>query len=132
MRKGYCKHFNGTQDERCKAGIDFHELVGNAHGWGQRLPCNPLECDDKAFCDRFEEPTYEEILEYGTQIDAVVDRMQKVDPLIRRIKSENKGKDIQVIESCPECAGKLHIKHISSNGHTRGCCETENCLSWME
>lgn len=33
---------------------------------------------------------------------------------------------------CPKCKGVLHFSKAKSNGHTRGKCESENCLSWME
>jgi len=37
----------------------------------------------------------------------------------------------EVIE-CPKCKGKLEMFQSSHNGHVRGQCETEGCLSWME
>lgn len=33
--------------------------------------------------------------------------------------------------TCPKCQGILRYT-IASNGHTRGRCTTENCLSWIE
>jgi len=48
---------------------------------------------------------------------------------------ENHGKpESDVIDSmeCPKCGGVLQYGVSSYNGHTRGKCDTENCLTWME
>jgi hypothetical protein len=49
-----------------------------------------------------------------------------------RIKKEHKGENWQGVEECPVCKNKLQMTHAAYNGHTRGKCETPDCLSWIE
>ena len=53
---------------------------------------------------------------------------------IKAIKQKHGHPEKQVFESmeCPKCQGELVYAVSSINGHTRGKCETENCLVWME
>ena len=34
-----CVHFNGTQNDRCEAGVAYKDLVGNEAGCSLKLPC---------------------------------------------------------------------------------------------
>ncbi|MCK9558338.1 MAG: hypothetical protein M0R50_09905 [Candidatus Cloacimonetes bacterium] len=67
-----------------------------------------------------------------SEIDKMIERMDKTDPLVNRIKAEHKKKDWAGIEVCPICGGKLHLTHAAYNGHVSGSCETADCLNWME
>jgi hypothetical protein len=40
--------------------------------------------------------------------------------------------DRQEIIECPLCKGQLHLGQSSYNGHCRGRCETEGCITFME
>lgn len=34
--------------------------------------------------------------------------------------------------TCPECGGALNFAIVGNNRHTRGKCQTEGCLTWVE
>ncbi len=102
-------------------------------GSGTGLSAGQLACiEQKATCDKFTEPTDEEIALHQTQIEDGLKRFKLTLPLIARIKKEHKGTNWKGVEFCPACNGKLHMTHASLNGHVWGNCETEGCLSWME
>lgn len=37
--KGWCKHFNGIQNDACKAGVRYADLVPEEFGRARKLPC---------------------------------------------------------------------------------------------
>src|ERR1700733_6641154 len=44
-----CKHFRGIQHDTCKAGVNYHELLGSGAGCFAHMPCfsdtqSPVEC----------------------------------------------------------------------------------------
>lgn len=83
-------------------------------------------------CEKYEEPTAEDIAADDAAMEAAIARMKRTLPLCARIKAEHKGESWKGVETCPECGGKLHLSHAAMNGHVWGKCETENCLAWME
>lgn len=56
-----CKHFNGIQNDECKAGVNYNKMF--AHG---PLPCRPFHADNqyRGVCPAFEWSTIEEIAEH--------------------------------------------------------------------
>lgn len=127
MKKGTCRFFNGVQHDKCKAGVEYRSL-----GQG-KLPCiTEYRGTDFAECDKYTEPSNEEVEKFDRVMRAASERMMKLIPFISRLKSEHKGKSWEGIETCPICSGKLHVTHASINGHVWGSCETENCVRWAE
>lgn len=124
-RQERCIHFTGVSNETCKAGCSYKKLIGS-------LPCLPWLNLQKAKCDKYQAPTPEQVAEEEAHIQSLIDRMMKAGPLIKRIKTQHKGKSWSGVEECPVCKGRLHMSHAAYNGHVHGRCETENCLSWME
>jgi hypothetical protein len=57
---------------------------------------------------------------------------ESIGVIINKVKSEHKKKDWSGILECPICKKKLYVSHAAINGHTRGKCETENCINWIE
>src|SRR4051812_36073412 len=100
-----------------------------------QLPCN------KAFdtgsmpvaqCDKFQEPTPEEIAAGQDTITKAVSRFALLAPSLAPIRKEQKGKNWVGIIECPSCKGRLHLSHAAYNGHMRGKCETPNCYAFIE
>lgn len=134
MRAGTCKHFTGcgiVGRDTCGAEVHVRKHVGGPDfGWGTRLPCMPH--DNAHPCDQYAEPTPEEIAAFDAETDELVARMQRTEPLIKKLKQEHVGKNARGIAICPECEGKLHWSHAAYNGHVWGKCETDGCLNWAE
>lgn len=132
MKRGSCKYFNGVQNKVCDAGVNYRELVGGPDaGWCRRMPCHKSD-GSSVVCEKRQDPTASEIAEHRAMIDAAMDRMKKVFPLISRVKREHKGTSWKGVEACPVCGGRLHMTHAATNGHVWGQCETSGCVSWME
>lgn len=111
-----------------------------------RIPCKTIEGDEydqlndgqkanydrRGKCDKYEEPSGDEISAHRKRIEEAMQRHMKTLPLIAKVKKEQEGCDWQGIVACPVCNGKLHLSHAAYNSHVWGRCETKNCLSWME
>lgn len=132
MKQGTCKHFTGYQNGKCMAGIEYRALVGgDDFGWAARLPCvtnSPLNKPGGPPCEKFEEPTAEEL---AADKAATRKRMDGFVEALRRIKAANKGRGEAGVVTCPECKGQLHFSIAKLNGHIWGKCETPDCLAWM-
>ncbi len=132
MRKDTCIHFSGIQNERCEKNIDYLDITGgNRNGFALRLPCIKGKPEARQ-CYGYTEPTEEQINDYQEKCRKQLEDMQKVYPLIGKIKKEFEGKSWRGTKECPVCTGTLHLTHASINGHVWGKCETEGCVSWME
>lgn len=121
--EGRCTHFNGAQNKCCEVGIKYDSFT--------KLPCLKSMKAEQV-CEKLEWPSEESVL---AELDAhklAMEKFSKVTPLISRLKKEHAGKSWGGIEECPVCKGKLHLSISSYNGHTRGTCETVNCLGWIE
>lgn len=147
MKTGTCKHFNGTHhNTHCEAGVCYRDVTTDPdqlEGSGLRIACHSLpwkrstpsqmeHFNRRGKCNKYEDPTPEEIAADRAVIQAMMDRMMSAGPLISKVKKEHKGQDWKGVEPCPVCAGTLHLSHSAYNGHVWGRCETENCLAWME
>jgi hypothetical protein len=147
MEVGTCKYFNGSwHNECCLAGVNYDSVTtepDNKNGRALRLPCHnrpfpnstPLQFEHfnrRGKCDKYEDPSPEDITKHKQEIKRVIERMNATMPLIIQIKREHKGESWKGIETCPICGGKLHMTHAAINGHVWGQCETKDCVSWME
>ena len=143
-----CKHFNGTTNDTCKAGVKYDDVTPDPNNEGRRgsffrLPCNRYDESQlsggqlesykcRGTCPLYAEPTPEEIEAEEREIEALIERQKKTFPLCVKIRAEHEGEDWSGIVECPICQGKLHVRHHKLNGHIWGQCETEGCVSWME
>lgn len=139
MRKGCCRHFTGVADKCCAVGVNYDDITTvNGEQFALALPCytprsgRSADPRPKASCDKYQEPTAEEIAAHQAELDASMERFKKTLPIIAKVKQEHQGQNWKGIEACPVCGGKLHMTHAASNGHVWGKCETDNCLAWME
>lgn len=159
MNKGTCIHFNGIQNDCCRAGvhyratfddsrpglmlrapcIEFHERPAHGRGTyvkaGEASVLTPYDrCGEKAVaCPHRREPTDDEILENRRMWDL---QIKKTTAAIKvasewRVKPKPAENRTGVVE-CPICKGRLHLSQSSYNGHVHGKCETQDCVAWME
>jgi hypothetical protein len=150
MRSGTCKHYNGSfHNDKCAIGIAYRDVTNKPDepGCAYRKPCvklDPLDPGDahglkviadtgpQGVCEKYEEPSQDEIAAHEKVMNEAMDRMMRTMPLCIAIKEEHAGHDWQGVKECPICGGDLHLTHAAYNGHVHGKCETENCVSWME
>jgi len=127
-------YFNGAFNKDCNAGVNYQKLVGSAEpGYARRLPCFTLNPKDQhVICVHYRLPTQEELAAFEADIQAHLDRMKKVFPMIAELKREYRGRDGAVEKACPVCGGMLYMTISAYNGHVHGSCSTPQCLSWVE
>ena len=131
--------------EVCEAGVKLADVTPRhgEQGWGLRVPCvrelrkgSTLKMDaaEQGTCDKYAEPTAEELAEYEAAMEAAMQRQILVGHVVRQVKQEHKGTNWRGVVDCPACGGKetLHMTHAACNGHVHGRCETAGCVSWME
>lgn len=128
-RREQCRHFNGTMNTKCKAGIHYQDdLVGDGFGWAARLPCipdSPLRKEPITPCAKYSAKTKEEIDAEENEMKERTGHMLKAIAMIRETK-QHAGH----IE-CPKCQGQLQFTVAKSNRHVWGRCSTAGCLTWM-
>lgn len=137
MKKGRCIHYNGLQNECCKAGVRYKDLTQNL----QVAPCLEYEVRpgyEKAACDKRELPTAEQVAENERIVKEMYERHLRVHPLVLAMKKNHKEtgtkrwKHAVEIFACPGCdVGSLTVV-IHRNGHTQGKCSTKWCVAWIE
>lgn len=126
MRAGTCKHFNGIQNNTCHAGVRYKQFALGV------FPCIKKFNKENVTCDKYAEPSAEEVAAHDAMIKAEMEKFMAAGPLIKEVKREHKGTNWKGVKECPVCKGKLHMSHAAYNGHVWGRCETEGCLAWME
>lgn len=136
MKLGQCIHFNGIQHDCCRADVNYRMLANDAiPGMALRLPCwtptSGRNGNSPAMCEKYQSVTDSQVAEYKAEMEAYMDRIKKVMPVVSEWRKKSPRGKNEVIE-CPACNGNLHLTQASSNGHVWGKCETEGCVSWME
>ena len=120
-----CRHFNGIQNETCRAGVRLSEMR-DATGPGMaRWPCLG-ECAKT--CAKRE-------LRTEAEIDAEEAEFQRRFALVVPARAAIKATKLASgTIDCPLCQkpGALAFRVSSYNGHVHAACSTPNCLSWME
>lgn len=132
-----CRHFNGVQNDKCKAGICYKELSRD-HEF--QLPCLPnfvnVSKRSVAQCEKFATFTVAEIEEQEKELNDHLGKMEKVMAAIAPIRKQVKagGKSVGMLIDCPACGGTktLGLSFSSYNWHCHGRCKTPGCVSWME
>lgn len=155
MNHGTCVNFNGAQHDLCKRGVAYKQfrdgdgvmrspciqfMEKSARGGtylkpgevaAARVPWHNAAPPER--CPFFQLPTDAEVEADRIETDA---HLQKTFAAIKvastwRVKPKPAA-DRQGIVECPICKGRLHLSQSSYNGHVRGKCETDGCVSWME
>lgn len=140
MRKGVCIHFNGpVHNDTCAADVNYRILVGGYDfGWLTKTPC--IAKHNVHTCDKYREPTDEEIKADEEAFEKSFAGMQKAIATIReKIKANPEFEPVMDDEKqgaageigCPSCGGTLHYVVSAGNHHIHGKCETPGCLAWM-
>jgi hypothetical protein len=135
---GHCVHFNGIQNDRCKVGVRYHDLVGNEAGCARRLPCTGVFKDEpnKAVCPKAEHLTREQAEQAVRDADK---RCKQTLDAVKAAHADAESKNLRQgnggVSSmdCPlKCGGTLRYSVASYNGHMHAKCDTKDCVSWME
>lgn len=147
MRADICKYFIGHgMPTHCAAGVCYKDVTPrpNDPGTTFRAPCRlPTSWKSPEFkrnsaeeiqgaCDKREFPTAEECIQSEKEMDAFMDRLRIIDPVMGKLKKEHRGNGFSGVIECPSCKGKMHVSIASTNGHARVNCETEGCCQFIE
>jgi hypothetical protein len=131
-----CRHFNGSQNKKCSAGIQYLEWKQGVEE--RAMPCIPKHINNHETwpCDLFE---------IMSQADAEKEADERIVRMNRGIKGRHAAKDDAKAKGlgkghggngaipCPSCeGGTLHYSVAGYNGHMHGRCTTTGCVSWME
>ena len=132
---GKCKHFNGIQNAACKAGINYHELLGSEFGCFANMPCTRAPVPSAA-CASFALFTQAEA---EAEADEWVTRMKRFKIVLTGAHEHaekqgfKRGRGGVGELECPSgCGGKLRYSVAEVNGHMHAACTTKGCCSWME
>lgn len=87
-----------------------------------------------SLCPRWERRSQESAEAYADAIEESIERMTLVFPVVAKWRTWTEKNRVgkQGVIECPKCKGKLHLSQSAYNGHVRGQCETEGCVSWVE
>jgi CRISPR/Cas system-associated protein Cas10 (large subunit of type III CRISPR-Cas system) len=63
-----------------------------------------------------------------------MERMEKLEPLLDKIRTKYRGRDMHGHATCPICGvkGALTVSHSKRKGHIHAFCTTEGCVRMME
>ena len=140
FHRNYCVHYAPREsDSGCLAGVNRAELpkalTPSADGkkmvpWGPCIGGHTLD-DARAVCPKWEQRSLEAAEEYADGIEACMQRMTVVDPVINEWRRKLPIGKAEVIEG-PACKGRLHLSQAACNGHVRARCETADCVNFVE
>lgn len=143
----WCVHYQRRggmpHREACAKGIVYDDLakVSELGDWGSmlRLPCirdHHIESERKGQplceCPHLQWPTLAESEAHEKEMAAHMEKMMVALIAIDPIRKKRKGHDWNGTIECPNCKGKLHVRHSGYNGHVWAKCETDDCVSWIE
>jgi hypothetical protein len=136
MEKGVCRNYHGAGigcEKKCDEGIVLRLLVGgDDSGWISRLPCRK-ENFTTVVCEKYTDPTDEEVAEFEAMIKLRMEMMMTVEPKVGEIKKAHKDKDASGKFDCPICKDGVIEWHLCGfNNHMRLFCSTKNCISFVE
>jgi hypothetical protein len=131
---GVCRHYRGTVERTCEAGVIMRELVGGSDiGWFTRAPClGPGRASTGVVCEKYVGMTAEDVEAEQRITDECFRRLQAVAPIIERIKREHACCEAAGSEVCPICGAELRWRHAAGNGHVWIRCATKGCVAMME
>lgn len=153
MDKHTCKHFCGSgaarmrgHEGKCLAGVciasvtpepeepgsAFREPCRLPEGWSSPRMRQLAQEATRGTCEQFQLPTDEEIADYEARMQECFRKSMMADDLREEMRKKYRRTGYRGIVECPVCKGKLHMSVSSTNGHTMGKCETEECLNWIE
>lgn len=135
--KDWCKHYNGTVNETCKAGVKYTDVKLLGESGPPSFPCfkdnNPLG----ATCEKCEFRTPEEVAEMERK---QAERFEAIGKARGAIVAHLGGPwkkgtpGANGVIDCPACGkpGALHFSRAGYNGHIHARCQSAGCVNWME
>jgi len=120
-----CEHFNGTQNDKCKAGVTYADLQkGKKLG---ALPCFKDEAEKSGVgCEFRLFPTPEEVQAQVEESNRGMERIRKARKAIIATRLDHGA--IQ----CPVCQKDKALRFtVAYNGHVHASC-ANGCVAWME
>lgn len=128
-----CVHFNGIQNDTCKAGINYRDLAGEPRkGCMTRIPCftsSYTEKTEQVACAKFSQITEEMRKKDKEESNKMFKLMMQTIALIKDKHKDEKGL-VGSIE-CPKCKGRLTYTISDYNGHIHAACENK-CVGFMQ
>lgn len=135
--QNYCEHYNpqpGSIRVRCNAGCDIKSVqkveVEGKMKWGPCIGGHTLE-NPLAHCPKWQRRSIERSEKRADAVERAIKRMTISGPFISAWRKKEPIGKVEVVE-CPVCKGRLHLSQSSYNGHVRACCETKNCINFIE
>lgn len=127
----HCKHWQGSINRLCGAGLDWREVTGGSEfGIMTRCPCIRLE--HAAKCDQHALLTGEELAELDAEMERAIAMFAAEFPYWNKLKLQNK-RGTSGVCPCPRCEGHCQWSIAATNGHLWVKCQsTENCVAFME
>lgn len=158
MNKGKCIHYNGVQNECCKAGVEYRTAFGPRPGVMLRMPCflyderpahgrgtyikpgeavvrKEIDRRGEAMipCDKFLEPTDAQVEQDRIETEAHSAKTLAAIKVASAWRVNGRPtQDRREVVECPICKSRLHLSQSAYNGHVHGRCETFGCVNWME
>jgi hypothetical protein len=142
VREGVCIHYRGLRGtpNDCALGLDIEKVTGGERfGIALRMPCcrnltmgrKPEDLPKRATCDKYQEPTAEEIAKHEADFKVYAQNATKAREAIIKHAGVTRG-FVQNKMPCPICQkGELHYR-IEPNGHVRSQCTTKECINFIE
>lgn len=128
-----CRHFNGIQNKKCGAGVEYQPS-----SMTMTMPCIPAHVNERAAwpCELFEIMSQQDAEKESDERIAAMERTAKARHAAKddaKAKGFGKGHGGLGSITCPSCdGGTLRYSVASYNGHMHGRCSTTGCVSWME
>ena len=134
QKSSRCVHFNGIQNDKCEAGIEYRTFRPEKPLGREWLPC--LKAGECTSCEKRRWPTAEEVEAECQAMDRAIARtLSGLNAVAEDAKKRGLGKGHggagQV--ACPVCGdGRINYSVSGYNGHRHAKCTTDECVSFME
>lgn len=130
MKNYHCKHWHGSVNDVCKAGVNWQEVTGGPQlGIMRRCPC--INTEHAAKCDLHALPTPEELAAEEAEWERILAQHVAERPHWEKIRRENPRGSSGVCK-CPRCGGECQWSIAFTNGHMHVRCRTDDCIAFME
>lgn len=136
QKSNRCVHFNGIQNDACRAGVSYETFRKERVAGKDWMPCLKDAAGDCVHCEQRRWPTAEEVEAELAEDEKHFAKMMAganavcTDAANRGFKKGNGG--VGVV-TCPVCNGGLIRYSVSAyNGHRHAKCTTDGCVCFME
>jgi hypothetical protein len=120
-----CLHFNGLQNNECKAGVNYKSLPERK--WGSFICFGESKGCEK-YCETGEPKVHAD--------HALANKYFRETVVARKAITDHTGgkRGTYGEINCPVCKGvkTLRFSVAGCNGHIHARCSTQDCVAWME